>query len=78
MILQLNPPIPVIALGKGEGRAIGWIDYGPEISLIWVVAIEKTNEIWCLKNEEIRTHKNFTMDYCHGMTDTRPGAEKRD
>lgn len=44
------------------GRAIGWIDYGSENSLIWIVIIEG-GEVWLAKTEEIRIPPNFTMDY---------------
>lgn len=37
MILQLNPTIPVYAKKHGGGEAIGWIDYGIGVNLVWVV-----------------------------------------
>ena len=50
MFTQLNPPIPLHVLDKGDGLAIGLIDYGPEHNLIWITAIDATGEIWCAPN----------------------------
>ena len=61
MFTQLNPPIPLNVLGKGEGYAIGLIDYGQEHNLIWVTAINDTGEIWCAPNPSVRLTKNWTM-----------------
>ncbi|ODP36627.1 hypothetical protein [Sphingomonas turrisvirgatae] len=61
MFTQLNPPIPLNVLGKGEGYAIGMIDYGQEHNLIWVTAISETGEIWCAPNPSVRLTKNWTM-----------------
>jgi len=43
-LLQLDPSIPVHVIGKGNGEAVGWIDYGKEDNLIWIVAINDTGE----------------------------------
>lgn len=61
MFTQLNPPIPLHVLGKGDGHAIGMIDYGQEHNLIWVTAIDATGEIWCAPNPKVRMQKNWTM-----------------
>lgn len=61
MLIQLNPPIPLNVLGKGEGYAIAIIDYGQEHNLIWVTAINETGEIWCAPNPSVRMTKNWTM-----------------
>ena len=58
---QLNPTIPLHVLGKGDGYAIGMIDYGQEHNLIWVTAIDETGEIWCAPNHKVRLGKNWTM-----------------
>ena len=42
MFTQLNPPIPLHVLDKGDGLAIGMIDYGPEHNLLWITAIDAT------------------------------------
>ncbi|HEY9091762.1 hypothetical protein [Parasphingorhabdus sp.] len=60
-LTQLNPPLPVFALDKGNGLAHAIIDYGPEHNLIWVTAIDSTGEIWCIPNPKIRLQKNWTM-----------------
>ena len=61
MFTQLNPTIPLHVLGKGDGYAIGMIDYGQEHNLIWVTAIDQTGEIWCAPNSKVRLGKNWTM-----------------
>lgn len=61
MFTQLNPTIPLHVLGKGDGYAIGLIDYGQEHNLIWVTAIDQTGEIWCAPNHKVRLGKNWTM-----------------
>ena len=61
MFTQLNPPIPLHVLDKGDGYAIGLIDYGSEHNLIWVTAIDQTGEIWCAPNPKVRMQKNWTM-----------------
>ncbi len=61
MFTQLDPPIPLHVLGKGDGYALGVIDYGQEHNLIWVTAISKSGEIWCAPNPEVRMQTNWTM-----------------
>ena len=58
---QLEPPIPVHILDKGDGFAIAVIDYGQEHNLIWVTAINATGEIWCAPNPRVRMQANWTM-----------------
>jgi len=58
---QLDPPIPLHVLDKGDGYAIGVIDYGQEHNLIWVTAINETGEIWCAPNPSVRLQSNWTM-----------------
>ncbi len=61
MLTQLNPPIPLHVLGRGDGQAIAVIDYGPEHNLLWVTAIDATGEIWCAPNPQVRMQKNWSM-----------------
>lgn len=61
MFTQLNPPLPLHVLGKGDGMAIAMIDYGPEHNLIWVTALDDNGEIWCAPNPEVRMQANWTM-----------------
>ena len=61
MSTQLNPPIPLHVLGKGDGIAFGMIDYGPEHNLIWVTALDANGEVWCAPNPTVRFQKNWTM-----------------
>lgn len=60
MMLQLNPTIPVFT-PKGEGYAVGWIDYSQEHNLLWVVMLDKDGECWIFDNKDIKGCKNFTM-----------------
>ncbi|MBS0241559.1 MAG: hypothetical protein JSS20_05230 [Proteobacteria bacterium] len=59
--VQLDPPLPLTVLDKGDGYAIGVIDYGQEHNLIWVTAITATGEIWCAPNPKVRMRPNWTM-----------------
>ncbi len=61
MLTQLNPPIPLHVLGRGDGQALAVIDYGPEHNLLWVTAIDATGEIWCASNPQVRMQKNWSM-----------------
>lgn len=61
MFTQLNPPIPLHVLDKGEGYALAVIDYGQEHNLIWVTAINATGEIWCAPNPQVRLGRNWSM-----------------
>lgn len=61
MFTQLNPPIPLHVIGKGDGYAIGVIDYSQEHNLIWVTALSESGEIWCAPNPVVRMGKNWTM-----------------
>ena len=61
MFTQLDPPIPLHVLGKGDGYALGVIDYGQEHNLLWVTAIDATGEIWCAPNPEVRMQANWSM-----------------
>ena len=61
MFTQLDPPIPLEVQGKGEGLAIGVIDYGPDFDLLWVVILDNGGEIWCEPNANVRGVENYTM-----------------
>jgi hypothetical protein len=61
MILQLNPPIPVYIVGKGNGYAQVLVDNGPEYHLQWVVFMDETGECWTVENPQVRAQKNITM-----------------
>ncbi len=61
MFTQLNPPIPLHVLDKGDGLAVGLIDYGPEHNLIWVTALDACGEVWCAPNPSVRFLRNWTM-----------------
>jgi hypothetical protein len=60
LIIQLNPPIPLIC-PKGEGLGHFLIDYGMETHLYWVIFIDSTGECWTYANPEIRACKNITL-----------------
>lgn len=57
---QLSTPIPLIS-PRGKCLAIAVIDYGPEWSLIFVVAQDDTGECWCWANPQVRFQKNVTL-----------------
>ena len=68
MFTQLKPPIPLHVLGKGDGHAIGVIDYGQEHNLLWVTAIDATGEIWCAPNPEVRMQANWSLGRARSMS----------
>jgi hypothetical protein len=58
---QLEPPIPMSVLDKGNGYAFAVIDYGQEFDLLWVIAMDDTGEIWCAPNPKVRMQGNWSM-----------------
>ncbi len=60
MIVQLNPPIPVLT-PKGSGVAHILIDYGAEFNLMWTVFLDDSGECWTFDNGQIRACKNVTL-----------------
>lgn len=63
-LVQLHTHIPVVVTSKENrrGRCIGWIDYGEDHDLIWIVAFDDTGEVWHVPNPEVRLEKNWTME----------------
>ena len=61
MFTQLNPPIPLHVLGRGDGHALAVIDYGQEHNLLWVTAIDASGEIWWAPNPEVRMQANWSL-----------------
>jgi hypothetical protein len=57
---QLNPQIPLMT-SKGQGQAIGVIDYSAEHDLMWVVILDTHGEIWVLKNALVRGLVNYSI-----------------
>lgn len=74
MFTQLNPPIPLHVIGKGDGYALAVIDYSQEHNLVWVTAINATGEIWCAPNPLVRLGQNWTMGREPAPTPERSGA----
>jgi hypothetical protein len=60
-ILQLNPPIPVTVIGKGDGYAMAMIDYSQEHHIYWVCFIDESLECWTVDNTMIRAQKNVSL-----------------
>lgn len=59
MMLQLNPPLPVVTpLGPALAHIL--IDYGCEHDLHWVCIQKDTCEIWTWSNPDIRAAENIT------------------
>ena len=60
MIIQLNPPLPIVTpLGKGLAHVL--IDYGIEHDLMWVCFQNETGECWTWSNKDIKADKNITI-----------------
>lgn len=60
-MLQLDPSIPVHVLEKGNGEAVGWIDYSKECDLLWIVALDTNGEVWIVPNKDIRFINNYSI-----------------
>jgi hypothetical protein len=60
-VTQLNPPIPMHVIGKGDGFALALIDYSQEHHLVWVVAINETGELWSAPNPIVRMQSNWSL-----------------
>ena len=60
-LTQLNPPLPMYVVDRGNGMAMAVIDYGPEFDLLWVVALDDGGEIWCAPNPTVRLQANWSM-----------------
>ena len=71
MFTQLAPHLP-LDTAKGRGYAVGVIDYGMEHSLLWVVALDETGEVWCIPNSEVRMQANWSAG--RRLHDTRQQA----
>lgn len=64
MLMQLDPPIPLLILCKGRWeKALAHIllDYGVEHDLMWVCFADATGECWTLRNQDIRAQGNLTI-----------------
>ncbi len=72
-LTQLDPPIPLTVLEKGDGFAVAVIDYGQEFNLLWVVALNDSGEIWSAPNPQVRMQGNWTM----GRAEPRRSEETR-
>lgn len=59
MMLQLNPPLPVVT-PKGKALAHVLIDMGAEHDLLWV-CFEEDGQVWTWNNKDIRAQTNITM-----------------
>jgi hypothetical protein len=65
-ILQLNPPIPVYIVDKGNGLAHFLIDYGIEAHLQWVIALDDGGEVWAVPNPKVRFQWNHSAGRVKG------------
>lgn len=66
-MFQLNPSIPVVT-PEGKGEAIGWIDYGKDDDLLWIVFLQKNGECWIYPNPQIRACPNATAGRLTGIS----------
>lgn len=71
MLLQLNPSIPVYVKDKGNGEAVGWIDYGKEDHLLWLVALDSDGSVWAVPNPDIRLLNNYSIGRQYKTSDQK-------
>lgn len=63
MILQLDNPLPLFSVPhQEECYAYFLLEYGIENCFYFIVALEKTGELWILSNRDVRATKNFTAE----------------
>lgn len=63
MMLQLDPPMPVIintAGGPLNAFAHVLLDYGFEHDLMWVCFMDDPRECWTVSNRHVRAQTNLT------------------
>jgi hypothetical protein len=60
MILQLDPPLPLIT-PKGQSLAHFVLDYGAEHHLLWICFLNDGGECWTFPNSQIKMEANLTM-----------------
>lgn len=61
MIIQLTPPLPFYSVPhQEECYAFIALDYGIEDYMYFLVALEKTGELWVIPSRELRASKSFT------------------
>jgi len=63
-LLQLDPVIPVYVTSKDNayGLTLGWLDYGENHDLMWIVGLEN-KEVWIVPNHEIRMTENWSFEF---------------
>lgn len=66
-MFQLNPSIHVVT-PDGKGEAMGWLDYGKDDDLFWIVFLQKNGECWIYPNPQIRACPNITAGRLAGIT----------
>jgi hypothetical protein len=57
MILQLSTPIDV-ETPLGYGKAIAWIDYGPDTNTVWKVVFYKDGSVRNFYDDDIYVYPN--------------------
>jgi hypothetical protein len=71
---QLDPPLPMTVMDKGDGFAVAVIDYGQEFDLLWVIAMNESGEIWCAPNPKVRMQGNWSMGRPKPLAKSEPKA----
>lgn len=61
MILQLNPPLPLWHVEKGNFLAHFFHDPGIESEILFTGIVESSGEIWTFNNKVLRGQKNITL-----------------
>jgi hypothetical protein len=61
MMMQLQPPIPLVHKDGRRFLALIVIDYSPEHDVLWLGGFEESRELWCLGNAELRLADNLSL-----------------
>lgn len=57
MIIQVNPTIPVVCKGHGDGETLFIIDYGINVNTVWVVRLAG-GHVKHFYSDDIRVYDN--------------------
>lgn len=74
MMLQLNPPLPLISpLGKCLAHAM--VDYGLEEKLYFVCFQDDNGECWVWNNQQIKAQENISYGRKTSVGKEKPQKE---
>jgi hypothetical protein len=61
MMLQLNPPLPLLHASGRKVTAYLVLDYGQEHDTLFLCGYDDTRELWWIANNSLRLRNNESM-----------------